>query len=66
MTVAGCSSPRPDDNPADYVAGIAAARAAKDAQFQHEDDPIPASRKAEFLPLAHSFPPIPSITSPQR
>ena len=53
VTAVACSSPRPNDNPADYVAGIAAARAAKDAQFQHEDDPIPASRKAEFLPLAY-------------
>ena len=53
VTVVACSSPRPDDNPADYIAGIAAARAAKDAQFKQEDDPIPPSRKAEFLPLAY-------------
>lgn len=44
---------RPPDDPEDYAARIAAARASKDAEFQRENDPIPASRKAEFLPLAY-------------
>jgi uncharacterized protein (DUF1684 family) len=44
---------RPPDDPKDYVARIAAARAAKDADFQRDDDPIPPARKAEFLPLAY-------------
>jgi uncharacterized protein (DUF1684 family) len=52
LIVAGCSSPRPDD-PKDYVARIAQARADKDAQFQRDKDPIPADRKPEFLPLAY-------------
>lgn len=47
-----CSN-RPPDDPAQYTARIAEARAAKDAQFQREKDPIPESRKAEFLPLAY-------------
>jgi uncharacterized protein (DUF1684 family) len=51
---AACSSPRPpDDKPEDYVARMTAARAAKDAQFQKEDDPVPAARKAELLPLSY-------------
>ena len=50
--ILACSSPRPDD-PESYVATIAELRAAKDEQFQREADPIPASRKTEFLPLAY-------------
>lgn len=49
---AACGGGPPVD-PKDYAAGIAAARAAKDAEFQRADDPIPANRKAEFLPLAY-------------
>ena len=49
---AACSNKPPDD-PADYAKRIAAIRAAKDEQFMREDDPVPASRKAEFLPLAY-------------
>ncbi len=44
---------RPPDDPKDYTARISAARAAKDAEFQQDDSPIPANRKAEFLPLAY-------------
>jgi uncharacterized protein (DUF1684 family) len=50
--ILACSSPRPD-NPRDYAAMITELRAAKDDQFQREKDPIPASRKSEFLPLAY-------------
>jgi uncharacterized protein len=49
---AGCSSKPPDD-PKNYVARIAAERATKDEQFQRANDPVPASRKGEFLPLAY-------------
>jgi uncharacterized protein (DUF1684 family) len=52
VLLVACSSPRPDD-PESYVATIGELRAAKDAQFQSAADPIPASRKAEFLPLAY-------------
>lgn len=46
-----CSNKPPDDR--DYVAKLAAERAAKDAAFQEDDDPVPDNRKAEFLPLAY-------------
>jgi len=51
VLVAGCTGHKPDDG--DYVAKMAEARASKDADFQKESDPIPPSRKAEFLPLAY-------------
>src|SRR5206468_5793923 len=47
-----CGS-RPPDNPQQYAARITAERAAKDAEFQQSNDVVPASRKAEFLPLAY-------------
>ncbi len=54
IVAAGCSSPRPpEDTPETYVARVAAGRAAKDAEFSKEDDPIPAARKAELLPLSY-------------
>ena len=46
-----CSSKPPDDR--NYTAKIEAARAAKDAAFQKDTDPIPQDRKAAFLPLAY-------------
>jgi uncharacterized protein (DUF1684 family) len=49
---AACSNKPPDD-PQDYVARISADRAAKDEEFQRSDDPIPADRKAQFLPLSY-------------
>ena len=49
---AACGGGPPED-PKDYAAKIAAQRAAKDADFQRSDDVVPASRKAEFLPLAY-------------
>ncbi len=47
-----CSN-RPPDNPEQYVARVTAERAAKDAEFQRDDEPIPAAKKAQFLPLAY-------------
>jgi uncharacterized protein (DUF1684 family) len=52
LGTAACSN-RPPDDPKEYAAKIAAARAAKDAEFQQSDDVVPKSRKAEFLPLAY-------------
>jgi hypothetical protein len=46
-----CRNAPPDDK--DYVARIAADRTAKDSAFQQDDDPVPADRKAELLPLAY-------------
>lgn len=49
-----CSNKPPDDT-ADYVQKVAAARAQKDADFQAAADgePIPKSKRTEFLPLAY-------------
>jgi uncharacterized protein len=52
LVATGCSNKPPDD-PKNYVARIAAERAAKDEQFQRSDDVVPASKKGEFLPLAY-------------
>jgi uncharacterized protein len=60
---AGCSSPRPPDNAADYVAQISAERAAKDAEFAKSPDPVPDNRKADLLPLAY-FPIDPAYAVP--
>jgi uncharacterized protein len=51
-----CSSAcrsKPPEDPKSYVAGIAAARAAKDQAFQTDPDPVPTNRRAELLPLAY-------------
>jgi hypothetical protein len=52
LVAAACSNKPPDD-PKNYVSRIAAERAAKDTQFQKANDPVPASKKGEFLPLAY-------------
>ena len=52
VAAAACSN-RPPDDPEAYVRTITAARAAKDADFSASNDPVPESRKAEFLPLAY-------------
>ena len=44
---------RPPDDLQDYAARIAEARASKDADFQRANDPVPADKKAQFLPLAY-------------
>src|SRR5256885_1355952 len=55
-------SPDPPDD-GDYATKIAAARAAKDAEFARSDDPIPRARHAQFLPLAY-FPIDPDYNVP--
>ena len=53
LVTAACSN-RPPDNPRDYVAEIAAARAAKDDAFRTDkDSPVPQQRRAELLPLGY-------------
>jgi uncharacterized protein (DUF1684 family) len=52
VTGASCSSKPPDD-PQEYIRKIIAGRAAKDSDFSRTNDPIPADKKAEFLPLAY-------------
>jgi uncharacterized protein len=61
MIASGCSPKPPDER--DYATKIAAARAAKDAQFAHGDDPIPQAKHAQFLPLAY-FPIDPDYNVP--
>lgn len=62
LLLASCSSSPPPE-PKDYAATIAAARAAKDAEFARGDDPIPMARHAQFLPLAY-FPIDPDYNVP--
>jgi len=61
VTAAACSPKPPDDR--DYATKIAAARAAKDAEFARSDDPIPRARHAQFLPLGY-FPIDPDYNVP--
>jgi uncharacterized protein len=62
LVAAGCRSTPPDE-PKDYAARIAAARAAKDAEFAATDDPIPRARHADLLPLSY-FPIDPDYNVP--
>jgi uncharacterized protein (DUF1684 family) len=53
VLVAGACSNKPPE-PKDYVARLAAARAAKDAWFANgSDSPVPEVRRAALLPLAY-------------
>src|SRR6187397_1413110 len=56
IVVAGCTeSPGPQDDAA-YLQKVAVWRAERDKTWSESDDPIPAARHAEFLPLKY-FPP---------
>lgn len=46
-------SHKPPESTQDYVAKIAADRSEKDAAFGRDNDPIPADRKKDLLPLAY-------------
>jgi uncharacterized protein (DUF1684 family) len=63
LILAACGPGRPPEDVGGYVEDIAAARAAKDAEFQRNPDPIPEDKKAEFLPLAY-FPIDPEYAVP--
>jgi len=53
LVAAACAAKPPVDE-ASYVASIAAARAAKDAEFANSSEsPVPENKKQEFLPLAY-------------
>jgi uncharacterized protein (DUF1684 family) len=62
LLLAGCDR-KPPESGSDYVAEIAAGRAAKDAEFQRNAEPIPEAKKSEFLPLAY-FPIDPEYAVP--
>ena len=53
ILLAGACSNKPPE-PRDYIARLAAARAAKDAEFaKGTDSPVPEARRAALLPLAY-------------
>ena len=52
LFAAACSN-KPPDNPEQYAARVASERAAKDAEFQRNDDVVPKDKKTQFLPLAY-------------
>jgi uncharacterized protein (DUF1684 family) len=63
IIAAACGSKPPVDE-ASYVASIAAARGAKDADFANSSEsPVPVNKKPEFLPLAY-FPIDPAYSVP--
>ena len=60
-SVWACRNAPPDDR--DYATRVQAERTEKDESFQKGTDPIPESRKKEFLPLAY-FPIDPDYNVP--
>lgn len=52
LSCVSCSH-KPPESTQDYVAKVAADRAAKDAAFARDNDPVPANRKQDLLPLAY-------------
>ena len=50
---AGCSNAPHEEDPQEYVRKLTAGRAAKDADFQANNDVVPKEKKAQFLPLAY-------------
>jgi hypothetical protein len=64
LLLGACSTSRPPEDPEDYVAEIASARAAKDTFFlTGPDSPVPESRRPELLPLTY-FPADPDYKAP--
>lgn len=53
LSVSFACSNKPPDDPEAYVRKVTEGRAAKDADFRQTNDPVPADKKAEFLPLAY-------------
>jgi len=54
IALASACTSRPPDDPKSYVEEVAAGRAIKDHEFNTaSDSPVPASRRAEFLPLTY-------------
>ena len=66
VLAAGCNAgnPPPEESEGDYVTQIQVARAEKDEAFRNQpDEPVPASKAGEFLPLKY-FPPDPEYVVP--
>jgi uncharacterized protein len=53
VAVVSSCSPKPPEDSRSYVQRLADDRAAKDELFRTGNDPIPAARKAELLPLSY-------------
>jgi uncharacterized protein (DUF1684 family) len=63
ISVAGCtSSPSPEDDTT-YLNKVLEWRAERDKTWSESTDPIPADKRAQFLPLRY-FPPDPSYAVP--
>ena len=63
IVIAGCTeSPGPQDDAA-YLQKVVEWRVERDKTWSESDDPIPAARHAEFLPLKY-FPPDPNYVVP--
>ena len=66
IALTGCNAgnPPPADSDGDYVSRIQVERAAKDDAFRKQpDEPVPASKVSEFIPLTY-FPPDPEYVVP--
>ena len=61
IAAAGCTSGPPDESA--YLQKVVEWRANRDKTWSESDDPIPAARRAEFLPLKY-FPPDPNYAVP--
>jgi uncharacterized protein (DUF1684 family) len=61
ISAAGCTPAPPDES--DYVQKVLTWRADRDKNWSETTDPIPADRRAEFLPLKY-FPPDPNYVVP--
>jgi uncharacterized protein (DUF1684 family) len=66
VALTGCNAgnPPPADSDGDYVSRIQSERAAKDDAFRKQpDEPVPAAKVSEFVPLKY-FPPDPAYVVP--
>ncbi len=54
LNACNAGNPPPPESAGDYVAQIQVERAAKDESFRNQpDEPVPASKAGEFLPLKY-------------
>ena len=60
---AACNSGPPPPDDSSYLTAIVERRATKDREFSETDDPVPAKRRDELLPLRY-YPPDPSYAVP--
>ena len=63
VAVAACNSGPPPPDDSSYLTTIVERRATKDREFSETDDPVPAKRRDELLPLRY-YPPDPSYAVP--